>query len=66
MKQNTVTLFLAVVEDGRCLVNMAQGDKVEERLAELSRLTRTPLDWEYQVLLSRPIVCGALEKWMRS
>jgi hypothetical protein len=54
MKQNIVTVFLAVAEDGRVIVNMAQGEKIEERLAELSRLHKRPLDWQYQIRL-RPI-----------
>jgi hypothetical protein len=43
-KQNTTTVFLAVAPDGKCLVNAAEGETIDERIQQLSRLHKTPLE----------------------
>ena len=54
-------VFLAVAPDGRVLVNMAQGETIDERLAELSRLHKRPLDWPFQIPLRPTEAQGVIE-----
>jgi hypothetical protein len=61
MKQNIVTVFLAVAEDRRCLVNVAEGETIDGRIQELSRLHKTPLDWECQIPLRPTEAEGVVE-----